>query len=372
MTKKQNKFNLQIITSMRQQNYKKDFNGQNIFVGIDVHLKTWSVSVALPGGYLKTHTQKASAKELFEHLKKNYPNGTYHAVYESGFSGYSTCYALRELGVDCIIVHAADVPTTQKEKVTKSDPTDSRKLARSLMNGELDGIYVHSKDNLDDRGLLRHRTMLLKLSGGIKSRIKHLLYNNGVAYPEEFTQKSRHWSRRFISWLQHDVQLLSETRVTLDLLIQELLYFRARILDVNKKIRVLAETDRYREQYENLISIPGVGAIISMCLLTEIDDIRRFSNQRQFASFLGLVPVMQASGDDCYVGEKTFRGNKILGPKIIEASWITIKHDTELAAKFGKLCCKGMKRNKAIVRVARKLSNIIFTILRENRKYVCR
>ena len=186
---------------MRQQNYKKDFNGQNIFVGIDVHLKTWSVSVALPGGYLKTHTQKASAEELFEHLKKNYPNGTYHAVYESGFSGYSTCYALRELGIDCIIVHAADVPTTQKEKVTKSDPTDSRKLARSLMNGEVDGIYVHSKDNLDDRGLLRHRTMLLKLSSGIKSRIKHLLYNNGVSYPEVFAQKSKHWSRRFISWL---------------------------------------------------------------------------------------------------------------------------------------------------------------------------
>ena len=46
------------------QNYKKDFNGQNIFVGINVHLKTWSVSIALPSSYLKTHTQKASAKEL--------------------------------------------------------------------------------------------------------------------------------------------------------------------------------------------------------------------------------------------------------------------------------------------------------------------
>ena len=357
---------------MRQQNYKKDFNGQNIFVGIDVHLKTWSVSVALPGGYLKTHTQKASAKELFEHLNKHYPNGTYHVVYESGFSGYSTYYALRELGVDCIIVHAADVPTTQKEKVTKSDPTDSRKLARSLMSGELEGIYVHSKDNLDDRGLIRHRTMLLKLSGGIKSRIKHLLYNNGIAYPEEFAQKSKHWNRRFISWLQHDVQLLSETRVTLDLLIEELLYFRGRILDADRRIRTLAMSDKYRAQYENLLSIPGIGAIVSMCLLTEIDDIWRFSNQRQFASFLGLVPVMQASGDNCYVGEKTFRGNKILGPKIIEASWITIKHDTELAARFGYFCEKGMKRNKAIVRIARKLSNIIFAILRENRQYVCR
>lgn len=357
---------------MRQQNYKKDFNGQNIFVGIDVHLKTWSVSVALPGGYLKTHTQKASAKELFEHLNKNYPNGTYHAVYESGFSGFSTCYALREMGIDCIIVHAADVPTTQKEKVTKSDPTDSRKLARSLMNGELEGIYIQSKDNLDDRGLLRHRAMLLKLMSGIKSRIKHLLYNNGVSYPVEFDQKHRHWSRRFINWLKNDVQLLSETRITLDLLLDELLYFRLRILDVNRKIKVLASTDKYHEHYENLLSIPGVGAIVSMCLLTEIDDIWRFSNQRQFASFLGLVPVMQSSGDSSYIGEKTFRGNKLLGPKIIEASWIIIKHDSEFAAKFGHLCGKGMKRNKAIIRVARKMSNVIFTILKENRKYVCR
>ena len=214
--------------------------------------------------------------------------------------------------------------------------------------------------------------MLLKFIGGTKSRIKHLLYNTGVPYPDEFAQNSKHWNRRFISWLQHDVQLLSDTRVTLDLLIEELLYFRARILDVNRKIRVLANTDKYRRQYENLISVPGIGAIISMCLLTEIDDIRRFSNQRQFASFLGIVPVMKASGDDCYVGEKTFRGNKALGPKIIEAAWITIKHDGELAAKFGQLCLRGMKRNKAIVRIARKLSNRIFSILKNDKEYVCR
>ena len=158
------------------QNYKKDFNGQNVFVGIDVHLKIWSISVALQGGgYLKTHTQKASAKELFEHLNIHYPGGTYHAVYESGFSGFSTCYALRELGFDCIVVHAADVPASQKDKVSKSDPIDSRRLVRSLMSGDLEGIYVHSKDNLDDRGLLWHRIMLMKQMNATKSRIKHLL-----------------------------------------------------------------------------------------------------------------------------------------------------------------------------------------------------
>jgi len=207
---------------------------------------------------------------------------------------------------------------------------------------------------------------------GIGEKIIRNAKGRGVPYPDEFAQNSKHWNRRFISWLQHDVQLLSDTRVTLDLLIEELLYFRARILEVNRKIRVLANTDKYRRQYENLISVPGIGEIISMCLLTEIDDISRFSNQRQFASFLGIVPVMKASGDDCYVGEKTFRGNKALGPKIIEAAWITIKHDGELAAKFGQLCLRGMKRNKAIVRIARKLSNRIFSILKNSKEYKCR
>jgi transposase len=109
-----------------------------------------------------------------------------------------------------------------------------------------------------------------------------------------------------------------------------------------------------------------------MSLLTEIEDVWRFNNQRQFASFLGLVPVMRSSGEHEYTGEKTFRGNRTLGPQIVEASWVTIKHDTELAAKFGEFCGRGMKKNEAIIRIARKLSNIIFSVLRDNHRFVCR
>ena len=94
-----------------------NFNGQNIYIGIDVHLKSWSVTIITESGYKRTHSQKPSAKELFEHLKKHYPNGKYQAVYESGFSGYSTYYALKEYGIKCMIIHAADVPTSQYENV---------------------------------------------------------------------------------------------------------------------------------------------------------------------------------------------------------------------------------------------------------------
>ena len=119
-----------------------NFDGQNIYIGIDVHLKTWSVTIITHSGYKKKHSQKSSAKELFEHLKKHYPNGTYQAVYESGFSGFSTYYALQEYGISCMVIHAADVPTTQYENVMKSDPVDSEKLAKALKAGTLESTSV--------------------------------------------------------------------------------------------------------------------------------------------------------------------------------------------------------------------------------------
>ena len=108
-------------------------------------------------GIIKRHSQKASAKELFDFLKKHYPDGDYLAVYESGFSGFSTYYALKEVGIDSIVIHAADVPTTQYEEVMKTDRLDSIKLVKSLKAGLLKGIYIREKENIDDRSVIRIR-----------------------------------------------------------------------------------------------------------------------------------------------------------------------------------------------------------------------
>ena len=108
------------------QSNKKSFKGQKIFIGIDVHKKTWAVAILTESGYLKRHPQEASAKVLFEFLRKHYPDGEYHAVYETGFSGFSTYYALEEYGIKCQVVHAADVPATQYESIMKTDRKERR------------------------------------------------------------------------------------------------------------------------------------------------------------------------------------------------------------------------------------------------------
>ncbi len=122
------------------QRNKISFKGQKISVGIDVHSKSWSVAVLTGSGLKKEFTQRPNAQSLFGFLSKNFPEGEYHAVYESGFSGLSTYYSLTEVGINCIVINAADVPTSQYEEVMKTDRVDAMKLARSLRNGDLSCI----------------------------------------------------------------------------------------------------------------------------------------------------------------------------------------------------------------------------------------
>lgn len=351
------------------QRNKISFNGQKIFVGIDVHKRNWSVATLTESDQKFVHTQNASAQELIDFLHKRYPGGEYLAVYEAGFSGFSTYYSLAEVGVECMVIHAADVPTTQYESTMKTDKIDCVKLARSLRAGLLKGIYVRPKDDIDDRGVVRVRRSIIKDSTRYKNRIKLLLMSNGVSLPEQFDKwRGRCWTGAFIQWLKTDIGLLSATRRSLDMLVSQVERMREAQLEATRELRRLSREERYRENHGLLCSIPGIGGIAAMTLLTEIGDIERFGNERQFASYLGLVPTSHSSGDKTIHGEMTFRGNKELGTVMIEAAWIAIRNDPGLGASYAKYCRK-MKPQKAIVRIARKLSNIIISVLKTKKKY---
>lgn len=344
------------------------FKGQKVFVGIDVHKTTWSVTVLLEVGAPKTHSQKASARELFDFLNKHYPDGEYHAVYESGYSGYATYYALTEFGIRCIIVNAADVPTTQYENVMKSDPVDSEKLAKALRAGQLKGIYVRERDNLDDRGAVRLRGTICKEVSRYKSRVKHLLHGNGVVIPERF-DKPGHWSGAYMNWLRSEVKLLSSTRLSLDLLLDQAEIARKGLLKATLAVRHLSQSAKYAERCDLIRSVPGIGTICGMTILTEVCDVTRFRNEKQFASYLGLIPTCHSSGERTAHGEKTFRGNKQIGPMLVEASWRAIRDDEALACAYLQFRHGGFNAQESIIRIARKMSNIILSVLRNGKPY---
>jgi transposase len=73
---------------MQMQSNTLNFEGQNIYAGIDVHKKNWTVSIVMDDLLLKTFSQAADAAVLHRYLTGNYPGATYHSAYEAGFCGF--------------------------------------------------------------------------------------------------------------------------------------------------------------------------------------------------------------------------------------------------------------------------------------------
>jgi len=349
---------------------KLDFNGQSIYVGFDVHLKSWTVTIMTDHLTHKTFSQPPKPQVLHQYLLNHFPGGTYHSAYEAGFCGYWIHNSLKSLGIHSMVVNAADIPTTHKEKCQKEDSRDSRKIARSLKNGELKPIHVPSLKTLEDRTLVRMRATLVKDLAKNKNRVKSILYFHGIELPEQFVKNKGRWSNRFVKWLE-GIEMSEPTgKQALESLIRASKGLRTLVLDATRQIRQLSKTAAYEQNVTLLTSIPGIGLITAMVLLTELETIDRFKNFDHLASFMGLVPTTHSSGEKEITGDITPRTNKLLRSTIIESSWTAVRHDPALLKSFSELC-KRMEPNKAIIRIARKLLNRIRHVLKNKESYVC-
>lgn len=126
------------------------------------------------------------------------------------------------------------------------------------------------------------------------------------------------------------------------------------MLNATRMLRSLSRIERYKHRCELLMTIPGIGVVVAMSILTEIYNVNRFHNEREFAAYLGLIPTSHSSGEKIIHGEKTFRGNKQLGPMIIEAAWSSIAKDPGLGSLYLRYR-ERMKPQEAIIRIARNL-----------------
>jgi transposase len=318
----------------------------------------------------KRFTQPPQAEVLYNYLTRNFPGATYHSVYESGFSGFWSHRQLEALGIHNIITNAADVPTSQKEKLQKDDPVDSRKLARSLRSQELEAIYVPSESTLEERFLVRTRSTMVKDMIRFKQRIKMSLHFFGIRYPERFEKSGSHWSKNFIRWLKEEVQFTEESgKQSFNIQIQEIEEQRKLLLLVTRQIRTLSAREKYASNVNLLLTIPGIGLITTMTLLTEMETVERFEDTDHFAAYVGLVPNRHRSGDVMKDGEMTFRGQSTLKKCIIESAWIAARKDPALSLAYNKYVQR-MEANKAIIRIARKLLNRIYFVLKNKKEYV--
>jgi len=345
------------------------FKGQDFYIGIDVHKRQWTIRIiSMNMGIGKSVSIDPSAQALVQFLSKRYPGGSYSAVYEAGFCGFRAARELNQLGIKCMVTHAADVPTSQKERLHRNDKVDANKLGRSLSNNELKPIYIPEKQAEEYRYLNRYRLRMIKDQTRIKNRIKSTLHYFGIPIPLDFEE--RRWSGAFINWLSTIKFDTEYGQFAYDDLLEQLVQTRSRISRTLKKMREMAqEAAPFNIIIPFFLSVPGIGFITAMTLAAEIMDMGRFKTLEKLASYVGLVPSVQSSDETEINLGISQRRNKYLRSMLVEAAWIAVKKDPALTMKFNQLS-RRMNRNKAIVRIAKILLSRIRHVWNKQEPYV--
>ncbi len=341
------------------------FEGQNIYVGIDCHLKSWKVTLYSDEFELTTFSQDPDPGILIKYLKRNFPGANYKCVYEAGFSGFWMQREFEKQGIECIIAHPADIPTMNKEKNQKNDKIDSRKLSRSLKNNDIEGIYVPTLEMQEAKSLVRTRERIVTDIVRVKNRIKFFLMYYGI---KPNTYEERSWGKKFMNELK-SVQLKTQSgQQALETYIKALEFLIQQEKELKKSIDKLSKESSFAGNVRLLRTIPSIGITTAMILLSEIVDIKRFRTLDQLCSYFGLIPNTHSSGEKENVGRNTKRGNKFLKYIIIESAWSATRKDPGLLSYYKKQIVN-KEPNKAIIKVARKLLNRIKTVLNEQVEY---
>jgi transposase len=325
----------------------RNYRDQDVYVGLDVHKKSYSVVVLSGGCIVKKATVPADAQQLVESLKSWFCGAKIHTAYEAGFSGFRLHRVLVESGIDNIVVNAASIEVAANDK-KKTDKRDAKKIAEQLAAGRLTGIYIPTIEEELRRQITRTRQQIVKERSRIANKIKSRLHYFGFIAPED----DRVVSEEFISWLD-GLNLPNELRLSIDLLVEEWRLLAKQIKLLRTEIyRQAAKNPEIKAVYE---SVPGIGEISAGVLTNELGDLaKRFKSQDALYQYTGLTPAEYSSGENIHRGHIDRQGSSRIRHVLVEASWRAIREDGALMEFFNRIAVKRGKK-RAIVAVARKL-----------------
>lgn len=345
---------------------KLDFDGTTIYCGIDVHKKSWRVNIQDSEFELEDFSQDADVVLLHKHLNRKYPGAKFKVCYEAGFSGFNTQRWLSDRAVECLIINAADVATSDKDRKRKNDRVDARKLCEHLQSRKVKSIYIPSVEWEHARSLVRVRQRIVSNQTRSKNRIWQLLHFSGIAIPQNY-EAGQYWSKRFIKELEQ-IKCSDALTTTLNLYLKDYVQTRSLLLEATRAVRKLCGQPEYKETIKLLRSIPSIGEILAAIIFFELQDINRFKHFDNLCSYAGFVPDTADSGEVKRSKGITHRSNHYLRTALVEASWIVIRKDPAMLMKY-KQYSKKMDKNKAIIRIAKHLLSRIRYVLLNQKEY---
>lgn len=336
---------------------KMSYEGKKVYIGMDVHKRTYSVTAICEGEIVKRDTMRADPESVIRYLHRHFAGAEIHTVYEAGFCGFGLHRALVAAGINNIVVNPGSIEVAANDKV-KTDRRDSKKQAEQLSRGTLKGIHIPTEEEELARVLTRTREQVVEQRARVATQIKSKLHYFGVM---AFDDK-RAVTESYLKGLEGK-GLPEELSYGLGLLMAQWRFLTMQLQDIANKLGEQAANNMALEKVYR--SVPGIGPVSSRVLSNELGDLsKRFANERALFCFTGLTPGEHSSGDRVHKGHISRQGSSRIRKYLTEIAWRAIKKDGALTEIFERIA-KTRGKKRAIVAIARKLIGRIRACFRQ-------
>ena len=260
---------------------------------------------------------------------------------------------LAELQVELWIGDAAEIRTRRVRK-QKTDRQDAQLILKLMLKDDFPKIWVPSWENRDLRQLLWHRHRMVQARTRIMNQLQAVALNEGLRCKKRL-------------WREHGRQQLEAFRLA-----PWASRRRRDLLELMDRLNpTIAELSQAIEQEvekcpeaRRLMTHPGVGALTALAFVLIVGKAERFQCGKQVASYLGLVPLEDSSGNRRRLGHITKQGSSMMRFLLVEAAQVTVRSLPEWRSKYLHLM---MRRGRKIAKVAmaRKLGVRLYWMMRQ-------
>jgi transposase len=361
---------------------------------MDVHKESFSlcsftIEEDKASHYQRTDADFKNVLKYLEHLRTIYgDNVNFVCGYEAGCLGYSLYHQLANHNVNCVILAPTTMLEQRSRKRIKTDKRDAGIIARCLAQHNYSPVHIPTEKDEQTKEFLRmrddHKLALKK----VKQQILAFCLRHDYRYDGK-----SHWTAAHIKWLRS----LQPEALYKEILDEYLLTYTTlsdKLERLDKRIEELASQDEYKENVKKLSCFIGVKTHTALSVLVEVGDFKRFASAQQFASYLGLVPGEDSSGEghtrlgitkagnrhirlllteaaQCYGrGQVGFKSKELKSRQSGNTAAVIAyadKANERLRRRYYKMVLgKGKKHNVAKTAIARELACFIWGMMTDN------
>ncbi|OLY64790.1 IS110 family transposase [Leptospira santarosai] len=328
------------------------------YVGIDCGKKSLEVVRIHSENSLKERRQFSTTETGINNLLKWLTQNDIVGL-EAGTQSFRIAKSILNKGIQVIVLNPGDLATIY-QSLKKTDKEDSLKIARLIQRypmEELPVVPVPTDEEEDNRRLCTEQENWTRQLTQGKNRLHSLFTQAGLTEITKKHLRTKSSRETSVTLLPSRYQKEAERILqVLDLVEQNLKLIEEETKDALKKNPAYVQT---------IMSMPGIGMVTSLAIMSYMGDCKRFSSGKQAAYYAGLVPRVDISGDTVRYGKIVSRGCHSIRRVIVQAAWSLVRcqHGGKLKEFYERLYSKkGAK--KSIIAVSRKMIEVLYSMIR--------